>query len=75
MTTLHDFGGVLGRPLDTFFWALTIHGHSSWLVCEATLMLRVGICVKLGYQLGYVYGYKILDPKVSNPLILVLVFT
>ena len=26
VTTLHDFGGVLGRPLDTFFWALT----SSW---------------------------------------------
>ena len=24
MTTLHDFGGVLWRPLDTFFWALTI---------------------------------------------------
>jgi hypothetical protein len=24
MTTLHEFGGVLGRPLDTFFWALTI---------------------------------------------------
>ena len=25
VTTLHDFGGVLGRwPLDTFFWALTI---------------------------------------------------
>ena len=24
VTTLqHDFGGVLGRPLDTFFWALT----------------------------------------------------
>ena len=22
--TLHDFGGVLGRPLDTFFWVLTI---------------------------------------------------
>ena len=22
--TLHDFGGVLGWPLDTFFWALTI---------------------------------------------------
>ena len=21
MTTLHDFGGVLGWPLDTFFWA------------------------------------------------------
>ena len=26
MTTLHDFGSVLGRPLDTFFWALT----TSW---------------------------------------------
>ena len=24
MTTLHEFGGVLGRPLDTFFWALTV---------------------------------------------------
>ena len=29
VTTLHDCGGVLGRPLDTFFWALTISwsGH------------------------------------------------
>ena len=24
VTTLHDVGGVLGRPLDTFSWALTI---------------------------------------------------
>jgi hypothetical protein len=24
VTTLDEFGGVLGRPLDTFFWALTI---------------------------------------------------
>jgi hypothetical protein len=24
VTTLHDFGGVLGRPLDTCFWALII---------------------------------------------------
>jgi hypothetical protein len=24
VTTLHDFGCVLGWPLDTFFWALTI---------------------------------------------------
>ena len=24
MTTLHDFGGVLGRPLDTFLWHPTI---------------------------------------------------
>jgi hypothetical protein len=24
VTTLHDLGGVLGRPLNTFFWALAI---------------------------------------------------
>ena len=24
VTTLHDFGGVLGRPLNTFLWALTM---------------------------------------------------
>ena len=29
VTTLHDFGGVLGWPSDTFFWALTISW--SWL--------------------------------------------
>ena len=33
VTTLRDFGGVLGRPLDTFFWALTI----SW----SRLLVRV----------------------------------
>ena len=26
VTALHDFGGVLGRPWDTFFWTLT----TSW---------------------------------------------
>ena len=30
MITLHDFGGVLGQPLDTFFWAPTISW--SWLL-------------------------------------------
>ena len=24
MTKLHDFEGVLGRPLKPFFWALTV---------------------------------------------------
>ena len=24
VTALHDFGGMLGRPLDTLLWALTI---------------------------------------------------
>ena len=26
MTTLHDFGGVLGQHMDTFFWALAALG-------------------------------------------------
>ena len=32
VTTLHEFGGVLGQPLDTFFWALKI-SWSRLLVC------------------------------------------
>ena len=38
VTTIHDFGGVLGRPLDTFF--LSSHNFmvtASWLVCEVAL--------------------------------------
>ena len=34
VTALHDFGGVLGRPLDTFLLGSHTHGHGSWLVCE-----------------------------------------
>ena len=30
VTTLHDFGGVLGWPLDIFFWALTILWSQLW---------------------------------------------
>ena len=41
MTTVHDFGGVLGQPLDTFFGLSQIHGHGSWLVCEVALTLYV----------------------------------
>jgi hypothetical protein len=36
VTTLHEFGGVLGRPLDTFGLS-QFHGHGSWLVCEVAL--------------------------------------
>ena len=39
MTTLHDFGGFLGQPLDTFFWALTISWSRSWLVCEGAFII------------------------------------
>ena len=37
MTTLHEFGGVLGRPLDTFFGLSQLNGHDSWLVCKVAL--------------------------------------
>ena len=47
MTTLHDFGGVSGRPLDTFFGLSQLHGHGSWLVCEVTLS---NLQIKLIYQ-------------------------
>ena len=33
--TLHDVGGVLGRPLE--FGLSQFHGHGSWLVCEVAL--------------------------------------
>ena len=39
MTTLHDFGDVLGQPLDTSFGLPQSHGHGSWLVCEVALRL------------------------------------
>ena len=37
MTTLHDFGSVLGWPLITSFELSQFHGLSSWLVCEVAL--------------------------------------
>jgi hypothetical protein len=39
MTTLHDVRSVLGQPLDTFFWALTISWSRPWLMCEVALSI------------------------------------
>ena len=41
MTTQHDFGGVFGTALDTFFGLSQFHGHSSWLVCEVAFNPRI----------------------------------
>ena len=44
VTTLHDFGGILGWPLDNFFWALTI----SWSRLLALMWSgpwSCGICI------------------------------
>ena len=37
MSTLHDFGSVLGQPLDTSVGLLQFHGHGPWLMCEVAL--------------------------------------
>ena len=44
VTTLHDFGGVVRRPLDTFFRVVTISWswtHGSWLVCCGAFILNL----------------------------------
>jgi hypothetical protein len=41
VTTLHDFEGALGQPLDTFFWALTI----SWSQLMACVWSGPKVCV------------------------------
>ena len=38
VTTVDDFGGVVGRPLDTFFWAFTI--SMSRLLARVWVALR-----------------------------------
>jgi hypothetical protein len=38
VTTLHDFGGVVERPLDTYYWALKIPGSWPWLLCKVALI-------------------------------------
>ena len=49
VTTLHDdFRGVLGRPLDTFFWALTI----PW----SRLLVRVWSGPELTRHITYLLG-------------------
>ena len=38
VTTLHDFGSILGQPLDTSFGLSQFHGHGYCFVCEVALM-------------------------------------
>ena len=52
MTTLHDFGGVLGRPWGTFFWALTVSWSRllargvKWPYCKSSSSFKVtALCV------------------------------
>ena len=58
MTTLHDLGGVLERPLDTFFWALTL----SW--SRLLARVRSGPYAVIGkFFLGTIGR----DPNVRKP--------
>ena len=50
VTTLHDFGGVLGRPLDTLFWAhnFMVTALGSWVKrpyihCFICLTLQIAL--------------------------------
>jgi hypothetical protein len=44
VTTLHDFGGVLGRPLDFLLGSYKFHGHDSGFVCEVALRISAQYC-------------------------------
>ena len=50
MTTLHDFGSVLGQPLDIFSGLSQFHGHCFWLMCEVALSLLKLIASRLAYD-------------------------
>ena len=47
VTTLHDFGGGLGRPLHTFFWALTISWSRLFGSCVKWPSYAILVRVKL----------------------------
>ena len=64
MTTLHDFGGVLGRPLDTFFGLSQFHGHGSWLVCEVAL--RSFLLVDNHGRLVVIFGRQVIGAKLNT---------
>jgi hypothetical protein len=51
VTTLHDFGGALGQPLDTSFWALTI-----------LMVTALGRCVKWPLQESTVFNPRFWIP-------------
>jgi len=61
VTTLHDFGGVLGRPLDTSFRALTIF-----------MVTALGSCVKWPWE-DERWTQRIL-PKIRHNIILELLW-
>ena len=48
VTTLHDFGCVMGRPSDAFFWALTISW--SWLLTRVWSGPKACDCPSLWYS-------------------------
>jgi hypothetical protein len=63
VTVLHDLGGVLGQPLDTFFWVLTIswsrllaHG---WNGYELSWALANGVCYEL--EIPYRFVLHLID--------------
>jgi hypothetical protein len=66
--TLHDCGGMLGRPLNTCFsFGLSqFHGHGFWLVCEVALSWDLGdvttslLKLLIAYHIHQGYPFNIL---------------
>ena len=54
VTTHHDVGGVWGRPLNTFFWVLTI----SWSLFSAHVWSGPNDMVGLGRNNPYTHSLK-----------------
>ena len=53
VTTLHEFGGVLGRPLESSFGLSQLHNHGSWLMCEEALMVNNFIIIVTSLHLAF----------------------
>jgi hypothetical protein len=52
---LHDFGSVLGQPLDTSFGLSQYLVHGSWFVCEKSLKLCTSVCaIRLPWRKGFI---------------------
>jgi len=60
VTTLQDLGGVLGRPLDTFIWALTI-SWSQLLACMWSGCKKPKVVKMHGSQTTALEGMQTMD--------------
>ena len=80
VTTLRGFGGVLGRPLETFFWALTILWP--WLLACVWSYVRIVvphlcwvILAKWKVSTWKLFTYRWVSPEVLLPKVIWKIMT